>query len=148
MRLSESIKNYVLVAKPGIILGNLISAAAGFLLASKGRVDGVALSATLIGISLVVASGCVFNNCVDRNLDRKMLRTRHRVLAQGLIKLQIVVSYATILGLAGLTLLTLYQYVYMHSARTGELEPVPELATEKTAETNIRSLIKNTCYLL
>ena len=97
------IKNYVLVAKPGIVFGNLISAAAGFFLASKGRVDGLALPATLIGISLVVASGCVFNNCVDRKIDRKMIRTRNRALAQGLIKLPIAVSYATILGLAGLS---------------------------------------------
>jgi protoheme IX farnesyltransferase len=99
------IKDYVLVAKPGIVFGNLISAAAGFFLASKGRVDGLALPATLIGISLVVASGCMFNNCVDRNLDRKMVRTRHRALAQGLISPQTVVAYATILGLAGLALL-------------------------------------------
>jgi protoheme IX farnesyltransferase len=99
------IKNYVLVAKPGIVVGNLISAAAGFLLASKGQVDGLALAATLIGISLVVASGGVFNNCVDRNLDRKMLRTRHRPLAQGLITPKIAISYATLLGLAGLSLL-------------------------------------------
>jgi len=101
----EQIKNYVLVAKPGIIFGNLISAAAGFFLASKGRIDGAALAATLIGISLVVASGCVFNNCVDRNLDRKMIRTRHRALAQGLIRPSTAVTYATILGLAGLALL-------------------------------------------
>jgi protoheme IX farnesyltransferase len=99
------IKNYLLVAKPGIVLGNLISAAAGFFLASKGQVDGVALPATLIGISLVVASGCVFNNCVDRKLDRTMLRTRHRPLAQGLISPQIALVYATLLGLAGLILL-------------------------------------------
>ena len=95
----------MLVAKPGIVVGNLISAAAGFLLASKGRIDGVALPATLLGISLVVASGGVFNNCVDRNLDRKMDRTRHRALAQGLISLPSAVSYATLLGLAGLALL-------------------------------------------
>jgi protoheme IX farnesyltransferase len=99
------IKNYVLVAKPGIIFGNLISAAAGFFLAAKGRVDGALLLATLLGISLVVASGCVFNNCVDRNLDRKMVRTRHRVLANGLIRLPIAAAYATMLGLAGLALL-------------------------------------------
>jgi protoheme IX farnesyltransferase len=103
--MAARIKDYALVAKPGIILGNLISAAAGFLLASKGRVDGVSLPATLLGISLVVASGCVFNNWVDRNLDRKMIRTRHRALAQGLIKPSIAVSYAAILGLAGLALL-------------------------------------------
>ena len=99
------IKNYVLVAKPGIVFGNLISAAGGFLLASKGRVDGLALTATLIGISLAVASGCVLNNCVDREIDRKMIRTRHRALARGLIKLPIAVAYAAILGLAGLALL-------------------------------------------
>jgi heme o synthase len=101
----ESIKNYLLVAKPGIIFGNLITAAAGFFLASKGRVDGVALPSTLIGISLVVASGCVFNNCVDRKIDRKMIRTRNRALAQGLISPKIAVSYATILGIAGMALL-------------------------------------------
>ena len=99
------IKNYVLVAKPGIVFGNLISAAAGFFLASKGRIDGLALPATLIGISLVVASGCVFNNCIDRKIDRKMIRTRNRALASGLIKLPIAVSYATLLGIAGLSLL-------------------------------------------
>jgi len=99
------IKHYLRVAKPGIIGGNLISAAAGFFLASKGQLDGVSLPATLIGISLVVASGCVFNNCVDRKLDRKMMRTKNRALAQGLISLPSAVSYATILSLAGLALL-------------------------------------------
>jgi protoheme IX farnesyltransferase len=81
--MSARIKNYLLVAKPGIVFGNLISAAAGFFLASKGQLDGVALPATLIGISLVVASGCVFNNCADREIDRKMIRTRNRALAKG-----------------------------------------------------------------
>jgi protoheme IX farnesyltransferase len=103
--MADRIKNYMLVAKPGIIFGNLISAAAGFFLASRGRVDGGALPATLIGISLVVASGCVFNNCVDRKIDRKMIRTRHRALAQGLISPKNAVFYATILGLAGTALL-------------------------------------------
>lgn len=99
------IKNYLLAAKPGIIFGNLISAAGGFFLACKGRIDGVALPATLIGISLVVASGCVFNNCVDRKIDLKMIRTRNRALARGLISLRAGLAYATILGMAGLALL-------------------------------------------
>ena len=99
------VRNYLLVAKPGIVLGNLISAAAGFFLASKGRIDGFALAATLIGISLVVASGCVFNNCIDRKIDRKMVRTRNRALANGLISLEIAVSYTTILAVAGMAML-------------------------------------------
>jgi protoheme IX farnesyltransferase len=100
-----TIKNYLLVAKPGIIGGNLISATAGFFLASKGQLDGVSLPATLIGISLVVASGCVCNNCVDRKIDQKMMRTKNRPLAQGLISLKSALVYAAILGLAGLALL-------------------------------------------
>ncbi|WP_041286093.1 heme o synthase [Desulfomonile tiedjei] len=101
----ERIKNYVLVAKPGIVLGNLISAAAGFFLASRGRVDVGTLLATLIGISLVVGSGCIFNNCIDREIDRKMIRTRNRALARGLISLKAAVLYATVLGIAGMAML-------------------------------------------
>lgn len=103
--MAERIKHYLLIAKPGIVLGNLISAAAGFLLASRGRVDGATLSAALIGISLVVASGCVFNNCIDGSIDRKMSRTRNRAVATGLISPKTAVSYATILGIAGIALL-------------------------------------------
>lgn len=103
----QRIKNYALVAKPGIVFGNLISAAAGFFLASKGRIDGAVLVATLMGISLVVAAGCVFNNCIDRKIDRKMTRTRNRALARRLISPNIAVSYAAILAVTGLVLLWL-----------------------------------------
>jgi len=99
------LKDYLLVAKPGIMLGNLISAAAGFFLAAQGRIDGALLPATLGGISLVVASGCVLNNCVDRTIDRNMVRTRQRALATGLISLPAAVTCAAILGLAGFSLL-------------------------------------------
>jgi protoheme IX farnesyltransferase len=102
---TETLKNYLLLAKPGVVLGNLISAAAGFFLASKGRIDGVALAATLIGMSLVVASACVFNNCVDREIDRKMVRTRNRALATGLVSLKSALCYAIILSVTGMALL-------------------------------------------
>jgi len=103
--MSETVKNYMLVAKPGMIFGNLITAAGGFFLAAKGQVDMAVLLPTLSGISLVVASGCVFNNCIDRNLDRKMVRTRERVLAQGRLSTTAAVVYAFVLGAAGTMLL-------------------------------------------
>jgi len=105
VRMVEVIKNYLLVTKPGIILGNLISIAGGFFLASKGRFDIAVLLSTIIGISLVVASGCVFNNCVDRNIDRKMTRTHNRVLAKGLMSPKGAVYYGSLLGMAGTALL-------------------------------------------
>ena len=99
------IKQYLQVTKPGIIFGNLISVVGGFLLASKGSIDYPLFLATLLGVSLVVASGCVFNNYIDRDIDKKMERTKNRVLVRGLIAPSVSLVYATILGIAGFALL-------------------------------------------
>jgi protoheme IX farnesyltransferase len=101
----EGIKKYILVTKPAIVCGNLVTAGGGFLLASKGSIHIGVLLATIIGISLVVASGCVFNNCVDRSMDRKMTRTRNRVLARGVMSPKVAVFYASLLGIGGTALL-------------------------------------------
>ncbi|QBH95321.1 protoheme IX farnesyltransferase [Limnobaculum zhutongyuii] len=102
------IKKYLLVTKPGIIFGNMISVIGGFLLASQGSVDFSLLFATIIGVSLVVASGCVFNNYIDRDIDCLMERTKNRVLVQGLISPAITILYACMLGIAGFALLYVY----------------------------------------
>lgn len=99
------IKQYLQVTKPGIIFGNLISVVGGFLLASKGSIDYPLFLATLLGVSLVVASGCVFNNYIDRDIDKKMERTKNRVLVKGLIAPSVSLVYATALGIAGFALL-------------------------------------------
>lgn len=99
------IKQYLQVTKPGIIFGNLISVVGGFLLASKGSIDYPLFLATLVGVSLVVASGCVFNNYIDRDIDKKMERTKNRVLVKGLIAPSVTLVYATVLGIAGFALL-------------------------------------------
>jgi protoheme IX farnesyltransferase len=101
----EVLKNYFLLTKPGIICGNLITTAAGYFLASRGHIDMVLFLWIIIGMSLVVASGCVFNNYIDRNMDRNMARTRHRALARGLISREGAVSYGSVLGVAGTVLL-------------------------------------------
>ncbi len=99
------INKYLQVTKPGIIFGNLISVIGGFLLASKGHIDHALFIATLIGVSLVVASGCVFNNFIDRDIDKKMERTKNRVLVRGLISPQVTLAYATVLGIVGFVML-------------------------------------------
>jgi protoheme IX farnesyltransferase len=100
-----SLKHFIQITKPGIIFGNVLSVAGGFFLASKGHVDLAVFLAAMIGTSLVVASGCVFNNCIDRDIDLKMERTKNRVLVQGLISLKLALIYATVLGVAGVALL-------------------------------------------
>ncbi|CDL83274.1 heme o synthase [Xenorhabdus szentirmaii] len=99
------IKQYLQVTKPGIIFGNLISVIGGFLLASKGVIDYPLFFATMVGVSLVVASGCVFNNYIDRDIDCIMERTKERVLVKGLIDPKISLIYASVLGIAGMVLL-------------------------------------------
>jgi len=100
-----SLKHFIQITKPGIIFGNVLSVAGGFFLASKGQIDFGLFLAAVIGTSLVVASGCVFNNCIDRDIDVKMERTKNRVLVQGLVSLKLALLYATILGVVGVGLL-------------------------------------------
>jgi protoheme IX farnesyltransferase len=100
--------NYYLLTKPGIILGNLITFAAGFLLASKGQLHLELFLATFFGLALIMASACVFNNYIDRNLDRKMERTKNRALVKGLISNKKAIVFAVILGFLGTALLLLY----------------------------------------
>jgi protoheme IX farnesyltransferase len=102
------IKKYYKLTKPGIIRGNLITAGAGFLLASNGYISFELLIITLTGITLVLASGCVFNNYLDRNIDAKMERTKKRSVVTGEISVRNAIIFATVLGVAGLGLLGLF----------------------------------------
>lgn len=100
--------NYYLLTKPGIIMGNLLTLAAGFLLAAKGNIDIWLFLETLAGLSLVMASACVFNNYLDRDIDKKMARTKQRPLVQGLISGQNAILFATVLGITGFLILLLF----------------------------------------
>ena len=90
--------NYLLITKPGIILGNLVTLAAGFLLASQGSINYWLFFETLLGLAFIMASACVFNNYIDRPIDRKMERTKNRSLVTGLISGRNALIFATILG--------------------------------------------------
>ncbi|AXI02347.1 heme o synthase [Aquirhabdus parva] len=98
-------RHYLQLTKPGIIFGNLITLIGGFLLASKGNFDPVLFLATAVSVSLIVASGCVFNNYIDRDIDVKMERTKNRALVTGLISPHHALIFASVLGLLGITLL-------------------------------------------
>jgi len=107
-QLISRLRGYVQVTKPGIIMGNLISVAGGFLLAAQGHVDVTLMFTTMIGLSLVVASGCAINNCIDRDIDAKMQRTRNRVTVTGEISVQAVMSFGIGLGIIGFAMLAIF----------------------------------------
>lgn len=94
------------LTKPGIIVGNLASVFGGYLLAAGGRPVSLShLLAALLGTALVIACGCVINNCVDRDIDRRMVRTCHRALAVRAVSLPTAFCYAAVLGVIGFGLL-------------------------------------------
>ena len=100
-------KDFLTLTKPGIIGGNVISLMGGFFLAARGEVDPWLFCLTLIGLALVIASGCAFNNVIDRDIDALMWRTRNRPLVQGRITPVTTLWFATLLGVAGFTTLAL-----------------------------------------
>ena len=99
--------DYVSMIKPGIVLGNLVTLAGGFFLAARGGADFRLLFDTMLGLALVVASGCVFNNIIDRDIDTRMRRTHDRVLASGVVRPATAAIYATVLGIFGFGMLAL-----------------------------------------
>jgi heme o synthase len=97
--------NYYLLTKPGIIFGNLLTLIMGFALGSKSGFDLGLFLATLLGLGALMASACVCNNYLDRELDKKMERTRHRALVEGAISNRNALLFAAVLLLIGLGLL-------------------------------------------
>ena len=103
------IKKYYQLAKPGIIYGNLTTAIAGFCLAaSKSYFQWSVFVGMTIGISLVIASGCVFNNYIDSDIDSAMKRTKERASVTGLISKPAILLYGTCLGFLGIVFLIVF----------------------------------------
>ena len=112
-------KTYYMLTKPGIIMGNIITTASGFALASKGLIDFQLFLVTLIGLGLVIASAGVFNNCIDRNMDAKMERTKNRAIPSGQISLRNAIAFAGVLGVIGISILSYTNLITVVVALTG-----------------------------
>lgn len=98
---SYQLRNYVFLMKPGIVFGNALTATGGFLLAAKQGWNSALFFAMLLGMSCIIASACIWNNYIDRELDGKMKRTRNRPLVKGAIAVQNAMAVAVLLGLLG-----------------------------------------------
>lgn len=101
-------KTYYGLTKPGIIYGNLLSTGAGFFVASQQHIHILLLAETLAGIALVIGSACVFNNYIDRDIDKAMARTKRRALASGRVSARNAMAYATVLGVTGFLILGVF----------------------------------------
>ncbi|SHE13192.1 Protoheme IX farnesyltransferase 1 [Chlamydia abortus] len=104
---SATWKDFLDITKPGILFSNTITTFGGFWVASHGNVQWALMIFVILGTVLTMASGCVLNNYLDRDLDIKMARTKKRALPSGVLKPSTVLVYGIILGIAGLCVLGL-----------------------------------------
>jgi heme o synthase len=102
------IRAYYQLTKPGIIRGNVMTATGGFLLAANGHIAIGLYSAAMVGVTAIIASACVTNNYIDREIDKKMQRTQKRALATGEISVASALLFAAVLGVIGFVSLALF----------------------------------------
>ncbi len=110
-KFARTIQRYYILTKPGIIRGNTLVAAAGFFLAAQGDVDYSRLAGLLIGSAAIIAAACVVNNCIDRDIDQYMTRTKSRALVTGEIRVSAALIYASILLSIGCAILIQTTYI-------------------------------------
>lgn len=115
MNKNSTFYNLLTLTKPGIIIGNVINSFAGFFLASKIYSNYINLFDFIIvifSIILIIASGCVFNNIYDRDIDKLMNRTKNRPLVQNKISLNFSLFYGVLLGIIGFLLLYIFGNIF------------------------------------
>lgn len=99
-------RSYLRLIKPGITISNTLSGVAGFFLAASFLPFSfsVFIGATF-GIAFIIASACVANNVLDRDMDTRMKRTVKRDVANGKISISKALAFSVVLGIIGFGLL-------------------------------------------
>ena len=109
--MAKAFRLYYILAKPGIVYGNALHIVAGSLLAYQLGFTFAAFAGVLVGTSLVIASACVANNLIDRDIDKQMKRTSTRPSVTGEVDPKWAIVYLVGLFAAGMMLLvTLTNY--------------------------------------
>lgn len=98
-------RTYYELAKPRMVYANVVVAAAAFIYASHGAASWTVGALALLGLGLVIASACTFNNYMDREMDAKMERTKCRALPSGKLSGTHALVMGALLLVAGVMLL-------------------------------------------
>jgi protoheme IX farnesyltransferase len=100
-------RDYLELTKPKVSLLIVFTAIVGMILASPGMVPLTALVFGTLGIAMASASAAALNHVLDRRIDRQMARTRRRPLAVGRLKTSQALTFAGVLCLGSMTVLSL-----------------------------------------
>jgi heme o synthase len=104
-------RDLVTLAKPRITLMVVITAAGGLFLADRaGRVEGPATTTvvlSLLGIALIVAGANALNMYMERDIDRRMDRTKNRPLPAGRMAPKVALWFGLALSAISVPILAL-----------------------------------------
>src|SRR5215831_1461150 len=101
------LRDYLALAKPRVVLMVLVTTTVGYLLGSTTRPALLPLIQTLVGTALAAGGTLALNQWMERDLDARMARTRHRPVPGGrLLPAEAFAIGATLL-VAGLAVLAL-----------------------------------------
>ncbi|MBV8911257.1 MAG: protoheme IX farnesyltransferase [Gammaproteobacteria bacterium] len=98
-------RRYLELTKPKVVSLITFTAIVGTLLASPGLPPWDALVFGNLGIALAAACAATLNHILDRRIDAQMARTRGRPLPTGQLTEGSALAFATVLGVAAMTLL-------------------------------------------
>jgi protoheme IX farnesyltransferase len=106
--ISEKIRAYLKLTKPGVLFGNLLTTIAGFLYGSSAVIHWAEFIATVIGTTLVIGAACALNNYLDQDIDAKMKRTKSRPLITGAVSPMGALLFSIFLAISGMYILLQY----------------------------------------
>jgi protoheme IX farnesyltransferase len=110
----SSLKDYILLTKPGIVLLVLITTLTGMYFAQRGLPPAELVFWTLLGTGLASAGSAVLNQYFDRDIDALMERTRSRPLPLG----SVAPSHAFWFGVSLLSLSFLIMFFFTNPIAT------------------------------
>lgn len=103
----EKLGAFIELTKPGIVRMVMITAGAGFFMASNGFLRFVPLLWSLLGIALAAAGACGLNEYIERDRDARMRRTAGRPIPAGRLRDGEALVFSVALSVAGVLLLAL-----------------------------------------
>jgi len=101
----KNLRSYVELAKPRILSMVLVTTTIGFFLGARGIHPLSTLLVTLFGVGCATGGSAALNNYLEREVDGKMERTRHRALPAGTIQPSNALAFGISLVLIGLVAL-------------------------------------------
>jgi heme o synthase len=104
---SSKVRAFVALGKPRITFFVVVTTLGGLFLARRAGESFAWASAlwAVLGTSLIVASANALNMVIERDIDRRMVRTMNRPLAQRVIEVRSAIAFAVVLGVVAVPML-------------------------------------------